>query len=93
MNIGQLCLRMNRLPDAERAFVEALRINAGSAAARHLLSQVYERQGRLTDAMRECEAAVRLNPADAAAQATLQRLRARLASGNMGGPGGPGIIR
>jgi serine/threonine protein kinase len=93
MNIGQLCLRMNRLPDAERAFVEALRINAGSAAARHLLSQVYERQGRLTDAMRECEAAVRLNPADAAAQATLQRLRARLASGNMGGSGGPGIIR
>ncbi len=93
MNIGQLCLRMNRLPDAERAFVEALRINAGSAAARHLLSQVYERQGRLTDAMRECEAAVRLNPADTAAQATLQRLRARLTSGNMGGPGGPGIIR
>lgn len=93
MNIGQLCLRLNRLPDAERAFVEALRIDAGSAAARHLLSQVYEREGRLTDALRECEAAVRLNPADTQAQGTLQRLRARAATGNLGGPGGPGITR
>jgi serine/threonine protein kinase len=90
MNIGQLCLRLNRLSDAERAFVEALRIDAGSAAARHLLSQVYEREGRLTDALRECEAAVRLNPADTQAQATLQRLRARAAAGNLGGAGGPG---
>ncbi len=93
MNIGQLCLRLNRLQDAERAFVEALRIDPGSAAARHLLSQVYERESRLTDALRECEAAVRLNPADAQAQATLQRLRARVATGNSGGPGGPGITR
>ncbi len=90
MNIGQLCLRLNRLSDAERAFVEALRIDAGSAAARHLLSQVYEREGRLPDALRECEAAVRLNPADTQAQATLQRLRARAATGNLGGAGGPG---
>ncbi|HEU5369065.1 MAG TPA: protein kinase [Ktedonobacterales bacterium] len=93
MNIGQLCLRLNRLQDAERAFVEALRIDAGSAAARHLLSQVYEREGRLTDALRECEAAVRLNPADTQAQATLQRLRARATTGNLGGPGGPGTTR
>jgi serine/threonine protein kinase len=92
MNIGQLCLRLNRLQDAERAFVEALRIDAGSAAARHLLSQVYEREGRMIDALRECEAAVRLNPADTQAQATLQRLRARAAAGNLGGPGGSGTI-
>ena len=92
MNIGQLCLRLNRLQDAERAFVEALRIDAGSAAARHLLSQVYEREGRLGDALRECEAAVRLNPGDTQAQATLQRLRARVATGNLGSPGGPGTI-
>ncbi len=90
MNIGQLCLRLNRLSDAERAFVEALRIDAGSAAARHLLSQVYERENRLSDALRECEAAVRLNPADTQAQATLQRLRARASTGNLGGAGGPG---
>jgi serine/threonine protein kinase len=93
MNIGQLCLRLNRLSDAERAFVEALRIDAGSAAARHLLSQVYEREGRLPDALRECEAAVRLNPADTQAQATLQRLRARATTGNLGGPGGSGTTR
>jgi cytochrome c-type biogenesis protein CcmH/NrfG len=93
MNIGQLCLRLNRLPDAERAFVEALRIDAGSAAARHLLSQVYEREGRLTDALRECEAAARLNPADTQAQTTLQRLRARATTGNLGGSGGPGTTR
>ncbi len=92
MSLGQLCLRLNRLQDAERAFVEALRINPGHAPARHLLGQTYEREGRLPEALREVEAAVRLNPADGAAQATLQRLRARMTAGNLGGPGGPGTI-
>jgi Tfp pilus assembly protein PilF len=92
MNIGRLCLRLNRLQDAERGFVEALRLEAGNAEARYLLCQVYEREGRLNDAVRECEYAVRLNPADGQAQQNLQRLRARLATGNPGSLGGPGTL-
>jgi tetratricopeptide (TPR) repeat protein/tRNA A-37 threonylcarbamoyl transferase component Bud32 len=89
MSIGQLSLRLNRLQDAERAFVEALRLDAGNVPARHLLAQTYEREGRLPEALRECQAAVNLNRNDFSAQQTLQRLQAKLATGNMGGPGGP----
>ncbi len=89
MGIGQLSLRLNRLQDAERAFVQALQIEAGNVPARHMLAQTYEREGRLQEALRECQAAVNLNRNDMAAQQTLQRLQARLATGNMGGPGGP----
>jgi serine/threonine protein kinase len=87
MSLGRLYLRMNRLPEAERTFGDAVRLDTSNAEARFLLSQVYEREGRLVDAVRECEYAVRLNPADVQANQNLQRLRARQATGGLGGPG------
>ena len=92
LSIGQLCLRLNRLQEAERAFVQALQLDAGNVPARHLLAQTYERENRLQEALRECQAAVNLNRNDLQAQQTLQRLQAKLATGNLGGPGGPGPI-
>jgi tetratricopeptide (TPR) repeat protein len=74
MSYGQIALRMERWAEAERAFVEALRLNPALPIARHLLARVYERQG-MTEALREAEYAVQVDPRDQDAQSTLQRLR------------------
>lgn len=75
MSYGQLGLQLGNLVEAERAFVEALRLNPSLPVARHLLSLVYEQQGRLQDALREAEYAVQVDQNDPDAHATLQRLR------------------
>ena len=75
MSYGQLAFRMDQLTEAERAFVEALRLDASLPIARHLLAQVYERQGRYAEALREAEYAVQVDPHDSAAMQTLNRLR------------------
>jgi serine/threonine protein kinase len=74
-DLGQLALRMNQLPMAERAFVQVLTLNAAFHDARFLLSQVYEREGKIADALRECSYVVQAAPGNQAAQAMLQRLR------------------
>lgn len=74
-DLGQLALRMNQLPMAERAFVQVLTLNAAFHDARFLLSQVYEREGKAADALRECSYVVQAAPGNSAAQAMLQRLR------------------
>ncbi len=74
-DLGQLALRMNQLPMAERAFVQVLTLNAAFHDARFLLSQVYEREGKPADALRECSYVVQAAPGNSAAQAMLQRLR------------------
>lgn len=74
-DLGQLALRMNQLPMAERAFVQVLTLNAAFHDARFLLSQVYEREGKAADALRECSYVVQAVPGNQAAQAMLQRLR------------------
>lgn len=74
-DLGQLALRLNQLPMAERAFVQVLTLNAAFHDARFLLSQVYEREGKLADALRECSYVVQAVPGNQAAQAMLQRLR------------------
>lgn len=74
-DLGQLALRMNQLPMAERAFVQVLTLNAAFHDARYMLSQVYEREGKLADALRECSYVVQAAPGNTAAQAMLQRLR------------------
>ncbi len=53
-SIGQLALRLNQLPVAERAFVQVLTINPADHATRFVLAQVYEREGKFEDAWREC---------------------------------------
>jgi serine/threonine protein kinase len=75
MSYGQLALRLDKLTEAECAFVEALRLNPALPVARHLLAQVYERQGRMADALREAEYAVQVDPRDGNAATTLARLR------------------
>lgn len=74
-DLGQLALRMNQLPMAERAFVQVLTLNPAFHDARFMLSQVYEREGKLADALRECSYVVQAAPGNQAAQALLQRLR------------------
>jgi serine/threonine protein kinase len=73
--VGQLAMRLNQLPIAERAFVLVLTINPADHATRFLLAQVYERQNKFEDAWRECNFVVNATPANGAAQAMLQRLR------------------
>src|SRR5579863_4613733 len=68
-DLGQLALRMNQLPMAERAFVQVLTLNAAFHDARFLLSQVYEREGKPADALRECSYVVQAAPGNQAAQA------------------------
>src|SRR6266852_2167818 len=74
-DLGQMALRMNQLPMAERAFVQVLTLNPAFHDARFMLSQVYEREGKLADALRECSYVVQAAPGNQAAQALLQRLR------------------
>jgi len=73
--VGQLALRLNNLPAAERAFVAILTINPADHAVRFQLCQIYEQEGKLIDAERECSYIVNMIPA---AQPVLQRIRSRL---------------
>ena len=75
VKVGQVALRMNQLPIAERAFVAALTRNPADHQTRFLLSQVYENEGKLLDAEHECAYVVPMIPA---AQQMLLRIRSRL---------------
>ena len=75
MHVGQLAMRLNNLPVAERAFVSTLTLNPSDSATRFQLCQVYEMEGKLVDAERECSYVVAMIPA---AQPVLQRLKMRL---------------
>lgn len=72
---GQLAMRLQQHPVAERAFVAALKINPADSWTRYLLSQVYENEGKLLDAERECSYVMVAVPE---ARIALQRIRSRL---------------
>ena len=77
--IGQLALRLNQLPIAERAFVQVLTINPADHVTRFVLAQVYEREGKLEDAWRECNFVVNgPKPVNGQALEMQQRLRSVL---------------
>lgn len=77
--IGQLAMRLNRLPLAEQAFVQALTLNPADHRVRFLLAQVYERENRIEDALRECNYVVGpLSASDPAVPQMMNRLRTRL---------------
>ncbi len=78
LTLGQLALRINQLPVAEHAFVQALIVNPAEHRARFSLCQVYEMQNKLEDALRECSYVIAPLGSDPAVQQTYQRLRARL---------------
>jgi serine/threonine protein kinase len=76
--LGQLALRLHRLPLAEQALVQSLFINPGDHQARFLLSQVYEQENKLEEAFRECGYVVGPLSNNPAVQQMYQRLRSRL---------------
>lgn len=76
--LGQLAMRMPRLPLAEQALVQVLFINPGDHQARFLLSQVYEQENKLEEAFRECGYVVGPLSNNPAVQQMYQRLRSRL---------------
>jgi serine/threonine protein kinase len=76
--LGQLALRLQRLPLAEQALVQSLFINPGDHQARFLLSQVYEQENKLEEAFRECGYVVGPLSNNPAVQQMYQRLRSRL---------------
>lgn len=78
LTLGQLAQRINQLPVAEHAFVQALIINPAEHRVRFMLCQVYEMQNKLEDALRECSYIIAPLGNDPAVQQTYQRLRARL---------------
>jgi serine/threonine protein kinase len=76
--LGQLAMRLQRLPLAEQALVQSLFINPGDHQARFLLSQVYEQENKLEEAFRECGYVVGPLSNNPAVQQMYQRLRSRL---------------
>jgi serine/threonine protein kinase len=76
--LGQLALRLQRLPLAEHALVQSLFLNPGDHQARFLLSQVYEQENKLEEAFRECGYVVGPLSNNPAVQQMYQRLRSRL---------------
>ena len=83
--IGQLAMRLNQFPLAERAFVQVLTINPADYLSRSLLAQAYENQRKLEDAWRECNFVLtstpphlRTQPWFLQTQVMLQRLRSVL---------------
>jgi serine/threonine protein kinase len=78
LSLGQLAMRMQRLPVAEQALVQSLFINPGDHQARFLLSQVYEQENKLEEAFRECGYVVGPLSNNPAVQQMYQRLKTRL---------------
>ncbi len=78
LTLGQLAMRINQLPVAEHAFVQALIMNRADHQTRFQLSQVYERENKLEDAFRECGYVIGPLGSNPAVQQMYQRLRTRL---------------
>jgi tetratricopeptide (TPR) repeat protein len=78
LTLGQLAMRMNQLPIAEHAYVQALIMNRADHQTRFQLSQVYERENKLEDAFRECSYVIGPLGSNPAVQQMYQRLRTRL---------------
>jgi protein O-GlcNAc transferase len=55
--LGSAYLRAGRIPDAEKAYAEAIRVNPKMGEAHNNLAVVYFRTGRLDDAEKELKAA------------------------------------
>jgi Flp pilus assembly protein TadD len=80
---GDILARMNRIPDAERAFVEEVRLYPRNREAYVRLAVLQTLTGREADAQRTFEAMLRFNPdpssrrmaAEAAAQLKRQNAR------------------
>ena len=64
LRLGDVLGAQERLPDAEKAYREAIRLDPADAHASFRLGSLLERQGRLAEAEVACREAIRLDPND-----------------------------
>ena len=70
-NMGNLLLDQGRLPEAERHFREALRIDPGLAEAQINLGNILARRGRYAEAAARYRIALKNDPSSTQARANL----------------------
>jgi tetratricopeptide (TPR) repeat protein len=83
-NIGLCYYKLARYPEAERAFLEALKLRPGSDTAMGNLSLVYAKQDRLDLAISYAEKALKLKPGDPSISRHLEEYTRQKSSGRGG---------
>ena len=63
--LGLVCFALNQVPDAERYFKEALRLDAGLGTSDFGLAKIYKEQGKYTEALSALRAAAAIDPQSA----------------------------
>ena len=77
-SLGEIYSRWNRPQDAERAFRQAVSLDAFDSRAHFGLGSVLETEGRPAEALKEYEAGLLTDPRNAEAAAALKRLKGKL---------------
>jgi tetratricopeptide (TPR) repeat protein len=77
-SLGEIYSRWNRREDAERAFRQAVSLDAFDSHAHFGLGSVLEKEGRAAEALKEYQAGLLTDPRNAEALAALTRLKAKL---------------
>jgi tetratricopeptide (TPR) repeat protein len=60
--LGAVCYALNRIPEAERYFKEALRLDPGMGTANYGLAKIYKQQGKYAAALDALHAAGAIDP-------------------------------
>jgi tetratricopeptide (TPR) repeat protein len=63
--LGLVCFALNQVPEAERYFKEALRLDAGLGTSEFGLAKIYKDQGKYTEALSALRAAAAIDPRSA----------------------------
>jgi tetratricopeptide (TPR) repeat protein len=65
--LGIVCYSLNQVPEAERYFKEALRLDAGLGTSSFGLAKIYKEQGKYREALSAIRAAAEIDPQSASA--------------------------
>jgi tetratricopeptide (TPR) repeat protein len=60
--LGAVCYALNQIPEAERYFKEALRLDPGQGASDYGLAKIYKQQGKYAAALEMLRAAGAIDP-------------------------------